>query len=494
LQLLWEAQAHSWPFLQRNGMISVARLRDAHLLPRVVSDALEADGQAAGVSRPAPGGGDQQQQQPTYAWVLARSTLLLWKAQDGLQAVVRRLTLPEPPAGPVFVEIVCHRQSSAVTAVVCTGGGQLHVWLDANFPAAPFSQRLAAAAAAAAADGSEDGQQQQQQQHSSSNGVICSLAAAPADSSAGSPGFLAVVATADGALHLYHGSQAGIFPRQFHKAPSSGPGGLTAGVLGVIGSAMRAMYEEAFDPLHSLQRSSGSALPAHTMQLAPLDGARWKLFVLTAESLDCWLLGSVGQQSTEQLLWSFNMRAVLASQLNAAELELLAMTAAIQGQAGGGNSRSSRSGQPAAAAAPQMALYVWSAHTAAASLKHQQHVMSCFAVEDGTNLPRLLGSSTLGREACLPQPQQHMRWALTAHARLPSCLMLAHNGSVLEWLRPAGQPQLLGSSTDNLAITASSCGADGSNWQLLNSKYGVLEFTPEGGAAGEREGAFWHVQ
>jgi hypothetical protein len=486
-------------------MISIQRLTDVHLLPPVVNDIL-GDATASGCSRPPTTAADQQQ--PAYAWALHRQTLLLWRAEDGLQAVVRRLTLTELPVGATFVEVVTHQQSTAVTVIVCTGAGQLQVWLDANFPAAPFSQRITTtsstvAAAAAANDGSTDEAGSRMQQEGADARVVRALAASAADS-AGNPGFLAVVATADAALHSFHGSQQGVLPRQFHSAASA-PRTLQAGVLGAISSAVRAMYEEAFDPLAHVSRSRASAAPALGLQLLPLDCARCKLFVLAEDSsLDCWLLGSLGQQSTEALLWSLNTSLVLRQALEATEVQLLAAaaTGSQQGAApgagssggggrgsgggGGGSSRDAATGQQ------QTLIYTWSAHTDSSSLRYQ-HAVSCFALEDGAQLPRLLHCRRLGHTSTLPQPQLHMRWQLAPHAFLPSVLLLAHNGSTLEWLRPAAQaqdeaqdeaaaaPVLLGTSKDNLAITCS--GASGA-WLLFNSKYGVLQVSA-GGEGGQ---------
>eukprot|EP00878_Enallax_costatus_P017252 GHUV01018115.1.p1 GENE.GHUV01018115.1~~GHUV01018115.1.p1 ORF type:complete len:398 (+),score=105.78 GHUV01018115.1:253-1446(+) len=384
----------------------------AHIPPKTVQDVL-GDDSASGFSRGYP---------VTYGWTLQRQTLLLWKVEDGLTASVRRLHLSDPPSGRLFVEVIPHSSSTAVTVVLCTGGGQLYVWLDANYPVETYKQTLAVSANSS----------------TSPDSIICGLSATPADVGT-SLGFMAVVATADAALHLYHGSQNGIFPRQFYKAAAATA--VRAGMLGTLGSVVKALYSEAFDPLHNVQRSSASAMAALELQLLQLDSNRWKLMVLTPDALDCWLLGTIsGQNSTEQLLWSFNLHGVLTSTLQARELSLLAFAATtsssnhymqqltpMQQLTAGGQQEMVHTGP---------LLYVWSAYLGATSLSHT-HVLSCFAVEEGNTVPSLLHSTFVAQSQHLPDPEVGAG-QMVPHTTHSSCLLLSPKGTVLEWLAGRG--------------------------------------------------------
>jgi hypothetical protein len=322
-----------------------------------------------------------------------------------------------------------HSNSTAVTVLLCTGGGQLCVWLDANFPAPPYSQRVCVSS----------------NRDTSESSVICAVAASPADSGS-SLGFLAVVATADAALHLYHGSQNGIFPRQFcTPTAAAGP---KPGMFGALGSVVKALYSEAFDPLHNVQRSSASAMAALQLQLLPLGGGRWKLLVLTPEALDCWLLGALaGNHSSEQLLWSYNLHHVLSGSMQARELSVLAFAASTSAQQqlpavppatpGGGR-------QPLQQQQKQ-AVYLWSTHIAATSLS-QVHALSTLALEDGSVVPTYLSSTQLEPSVPLPQPEagdKLSQWQMLPHSRYSSCLLLAPNGTLLEWMPSAGANAVL---------------------------------------------------
>lgn len=389
----------------------------AHIPPKTVQDVLAEDS-ATGFSRGSIA---------SYGWVLQRQTLLLWRVVDAQAASVRRLHLSYPPSGRVFVEVIPHSNSTAVTVVLCTGSGQLYVWLDANYPVETYRQTLAVSANSS----------------TSPDVVICGLSASPADVGM-SLGFMAVVATADGALHLYHGSQNGIFPQQFYKPTTAAAP--RAGMFGTLGSVVKALYSEAFDPLHNVQRSSASAMAALQLQLVQLDSNRWKLMVLTAEALDFWLLGTIsGQNSTEQLLWSFNLHGVLSGTLQARELSLLAFAVTtsssnsytqqltpMQQLTAGGQQQKAHAGP---------LVYVWSAHLGATSLKHT-HVLSCFAVEEGNTVPRLLHSTHIAQNAQLPEPEDGARqlkhWQMVPNSSYSSCLLLSPNGTILEWLAGAG--------------------------------------------------------
>lgn len=382
-----------------------AEVVQAHIPPKTVQDVL-GDDSIAGFS---------QGFNLSYAWALQRQTLLVWKAEDGLNATVRRLPLSEPTSGRVFVEVIPQSNSAAVTVLLCTGSGQFYVWLDANYPVTTYHSVLAVSANSSTA----------------ADLVICGLAASPANSGA-SLGFLAVVATVDGALHLYHGSQNGIFPRQFYKP--TGAAAPKAGMLGALGSVVKALYSEAFDPLHNVQRASASAMAALHLQLLQLDSNRWKLLVLTADALDCWLLGTIsGHNSTEQLLWSFNMLGVLSESLQAKELALLAFAATTYSISH--QMLQPTTGQHQGVQKRQM-LYVWSAYLSATSLKHT-HVLSCFALEEGNAIPLLLQTTRLDKVP-LPEPDNSSRelreWQMVPHSKYSSCLLLSPNGTILEWL------------------------------------------------------------
>lgn len=392
-----------------------AEVVQAHILPRSVSDVV---GEATAV-------GCSKGYSTTYGWALHRQTLLVWRVEDALQAPVRRLQLSEPlSACRCFVEVIPHSNSTAVTVLMCTGSGQLYVWLDANFPAPPFSQRLFVNANSG----------------TSEDAVICALAASPADSGS-SLGFLAVVATADAALHLYHGSQNGIFPRQFYAPPAAAAP--KPGMLGALGSVVRALYSEAFDPLHNVQRSSASAMSALQLQLLQLDANRWKLLVLAPDSLDCWLLGTLtGQQSSEQLLWSYNLHAVLTASLQAREVTVLAFGTSLtpHSQPGAAQAPGATPSRQPALQGKQL-VYVWCTHMAANSLS-QIHTLTTLALEEGSVVPTYLHSVQVAPNVPLPQPHTGDRlsqWLLLPHSSYCSCLLLAPNGTLLEWMPSAGE-------------------------------------------------------
>jgi hypothetical protein len=395
--------------------------------------------------------------------VLHKQSLLVWKAEDGPAATVRRLTLPQAPSGAAFVEVVPHKQSSALSVIVCTGAGWLYVWLDATFSGDPFSQQLA----------------------TGSEGVICALAATAAEAAAG-PGFLAVVATSDAALHMYHGSSSGIFPRQFYNPGSSSS--TQGGLLHLIGTAVDAA-KKAQKLAVDMQwvsgipflRTSPSTAAATQMQLVQLDSSRWRLYVLSGDALDCWLLGTLsGKQSSEQLLWSLSVQQAVLGRHRAVDCKVLGFSASLapaQQQQQQGNV------QDGAAVGPsQEVIYVCSAHMAESAVRYQ-YACSMFAVEGGPNKgPRLMLKQPLSTEAPLPSPKSHSRpWQLVAHAQQPSCLLLSPNGVLLEWLRTqSGLPQMLSNSSSSLAIA---CTGLGSNWQLLDGEYGLLELRPLGAPA-----------
>jgi hypothetical protein len=437
-------------------MLRADLLQQLYLLPRPVRDVVS-DAAAQGCSA-------TRSTQGTFAWVLHRQSLLVWKAEDGAAATVRRLTLPEVPVGSTFVEVVPQRHSSALTVIVCTGSGVLHVWLDATFGGQPHTQPLIIAG-----------------DNSSSDGLICALTATSADAGT-SPGFLAVVATCDGALHLYHGSQNGIFPRQFHNPSSS------AGVQGVLqaAAALYASTKKAAVDYNILDgipymRTSPSNTPAVQMQLLQLGGSRWKLLVLTADALDCWLLGTLsGQQSTESLLWSLSIYQAVLGRQRVEDSRVLAFTASTS-PAQQHTPQPAQDSTPAAyAARPSTELiYVWSANLLADAASRYQHTVSAFAVEDGPNRgPRLVTSQVCSSAAALPRPPRApYGWQLLAHAQQPSCLLLAPNGVLQEWLRTGHElPQVLSSSDSNVAIAAS---GRSSNWQVLNKDYGLLELAAQ---------------
>jgi hypothetical protein len=324
------------------------------------------------------------------------------------------------------VEIMPHSNSTAVTVLLCTGSGQLCVWLDANFPAPPYSQRVCVSA----------------NRGTSESAVISALAASPADSGS-SLGFLAVVATADAALHLYHGTQNGIFPRQFYTPTAAA--GPKPGMFGALGSVVKALYSEAFDPLHNVQRSSASAMAALQLQLRPLGGGRWKLLVLTPEALDCWLLGALaGNHSSEQLLWSYNLYHVLSGSLQARELTVLAFAASTAPQqqlpAAAAPPATPGGGRQALPVQQKQTVYLWSTHIAATSLS-QVHALTTLALEDGSVVPSYVGSTQLEPSVPLPQPEagdKLSQWQMLPHSSYSSCLLLAPNGTLLEWMPSAG--------------------------------------------------------
>jgi hypothetical protein len=387
----------------------------------------------------------------TICWVLHRQTLLLWKAEDAESAAVKRLQIEQTLSGRPFIEVVTRPASTAITVLLCTSDGQLSVWLDCNFLAPPLTQQIAINSA-------EEG----------TKAVVSALTASPADQGT-NPGFLAVVSTADGALHLYHGSQRGIFPRLFYN-PTTQPTSRQKGLFGTLGTVVKAMYDEAFDPLHHTRRPTASNLPALSLLLHKVHDNLWKLLVLTPESLDCWFLGAgAGQRSTEELLWSYNLFGVLSSILHANSLRFLA----------------------AALSADQQSLLLWSLHTSSNS-PHPQHQLHLLHLHADT-LPAYKASTSLtdSQDSRLPVafPAEESPvlagWQLQPHVvDTQTFLALAPNGTVLLWLE-GGTIQQLAQNTDNRAACCSNIssssrasaasGGLGPRWLVLNVAHGVLE-------------------
>jgi hypothetical protein len=433
-------------------MISAGLLQQLHLLPRAVRDVV-GDAAVQGCSATTSG-------QATFAWVLHRQSLLVWKAEDGSAATVRRLTLPWEPVGGTYVEVVPQRQSSALTVIVCTGAGWLHVWFDATFGGDPFSQQVVKGA-----DGDD-------------SNLICALTATAANAGA-SPAFLAVIATTDAALHLYHGSQNGIFPRQFYNPSSaaSSQGGVFQAITAAVGTARKAAVDYQLLVGIPHLRTSASTAAALQLQLLQLDSSRWKLLVLSADALDCWLLGMLsGKQSSEQLLWSLDIHQAVLGRSRVSAQKVLAFTASTapaQQQLPAPSQDGSASMRPSTEI-----IYVWSSSMLADTASTYQHTCSAFAVEEGPRQgPRLILSSVIPTAAAMPEPRLKHRWQLRAHSQEPSCLLLAPNGVLVEWLRTSeGLPKVLSGSDSNIAIAGSGYS---SNWQVLNRTYGVLEVTAQ---------------
>jgi hypothetical protein len=430
--------------------MTLRSLESAHLLPRTVHDLL-LDATAAGLCEPTCHASGEASAGATYGWVLHRASLLVWRVEDDLQSTVRRLALPAAPSGRVFVSVLPHPGSSALTVVLCTGGGLLCVWLDANFFAPPYTQQLFVAAGTSGGGGGGDAPAA-----TAAADVVTALAASTVDA-AGAPGFMAVAATSDGALHLYHGSQSGIFPRQFHRpagpagpapAARAGDAGTSAGaseggaaggsrLLGALGGAVKALYSEAFDPLYRVLRPAASRLPARGLTLlraggAGASGGAWRLLALTGDALDCWALGSANAASAadERLLWSYNLGAVLLEELRASKVEPLALAAAFRRASGAG---------------AEQQLLVWSAFTAAAAVT-PQHALTVFDLR-ADFIPFSEGSLIVAgaAAAALPRPPAALGgaagWRLLAHPRTAVALAKAPNGTVVEWLPAAGETQ-----------------------------------------------------
>lgn len=432
-------------------MIRADLLQQLHLLPRPVRDVV-GDAAAQGCSATTAG-------HSTFAWVLHRQSLLVWKAEDGFAATVRRLTLPWAPVGGTFVEVVPQRQSSALTVIVCTGAGWLHVWLDATFGGDPFSQQVVKGT-----DGDD-------------SNLICALTATAADAGA-SPAFLAVIATTDAALHLYHGSQNGIFPRQFYNPSSaaSSQGGVFQAITAAVGTARKVAVDYQLLVGIPHLRTSASTAAALQLQLLQLDGSRWKLLVLSTDALDCWLLGTLsGKQSSEQLLWSLDVYSAVLGRSRVSSQKVLAFTASTA-PAQQQLPAPSQDGSGSAPTRPSTeVIYVWSSSMLADTASTHQHTCSAFAVEGGPRQgPRLILSAVIPTAAAMPQPRLKHLWQLRAHRQEPSCLLLAPNGVLVEWLRTAeGLPKVLSGSDSNVAIASSGYS---SNWQVLNNIFGVLDF------------------
>lgn len=439
-------------------------LQQLHLLPRAVRDVI-GDATAQGCSKPTSG-------HATHAWVLHRQSLLVWKAEDGAAAAVRRLTLPWTAAmGGTFVEVVPQHQSSALTVIVCTAAGWLHVWLDATFGGEPFSQQVVKGA-----DGDAPN-------------LICALAATAAGAGA-SPAFLAVVATADAALHLYHGSQNGIFPRLFYnpRSAAASQGGMLQAITAAVGTAKKVAVDlNLLEGIPHL-RTSASTAAASQLQLLQLDSSRWKLFVLTksapgeapSDAIDCWLLGTLsGKQSSEQLLWSLDVTQAVQGRSRVSDQKILAFTASTAPAQQQLTAPASQDSSSAPTRPSTEVIYVWSSSMLADTATTYQHTCSAFAVEGGPRQgPRLILSTVIPTAAAMPLPKLNHRWQLLAHGQQPSCLLLAPNGVLVEWLRTVeGLPKVLSSNDSNVAMARS---GHNSNWQVLNKVFGVLEFSAQG--------------
>lgn len=395
---------------------------DVHLVPPALWDVLP---QASAAGCQHAGG-------RSVAWILHRQTLLLWTVGDTDSAQVKRLVLTQPVSGALHVEVVTRPASSVITVLACSSQGLLHVWLDASFLSSPHCEQLACFEGGADAGGD----------------VVTAIAAAAADQGT-TPGFMAVVSTADGALHLYHGTSRGIFPRRFHSG-TPGSASRQHGLLGTLGTVVKAMYSEAFDPLASTRRMAASSLPACRMLMTLTRSGSWRLYVLTREALDCWQLGAgSGNSTTEQLLWSFSLAGLLVPQLSADSLIPVDM----------------------AHSAAAGALFIW-------SFQGGRHALHCLQLaHDGT--PAMDPTCSLSER--LTDPQRHpdpFAWRLHTHIQQLCCLAHAPGGLLLVW-RPRPRPQqqqvLELSSSDGTLAVCSGVAAGQPVWQLLNKYHGVVD-------------------
>jgi hypothetical protein len=194
--------------------------------------------------------------------------------------------------------------------------------------------------------------------------------------------------------------------------------------------------------------------------------------------LDCWLLGTLsGKQSSEQLLWSLDIHTAVLGRSRVSAQKVLAFTASTA-PAQQQLPAPSQDGSGASVRPSTEVIYVWSSSMLADTASAYQHTCSAFAVEDGPRQgPRLILSSVIPTAAAMPEPRLRDRWQMRAHSQEPSCLLLAPNGVLLEWLRTAdGLAKVLSSSDSNIATASSGYS---SNWQVLNRTFGVLEFTAQ---------------
>lgn len=204
-----------------------------------------------------------------YAWVLSGTKLLIWSYAQGKDASVKVVSCPSAGSQKCFVRVVA--KGSAVSVASCTEDGRLSVWLDAHYLAKPIEVHPIKS-------GPEVGEP-----------VVAAMSAIAAEST----GLIVIITGLEGSVYLCHAipDQGVINPRKFNAgtAPSTHS---SLGIVGKVGGLLGAMYAEAFNPLAKVQRSGASQRPAIGLSLQRVDEGRYRLLVLSDESLDCWMVRS----------------------------------------------------------------------------------------------------------------------------------------------------------------------------------------------------------
>jgi hypothetical protein len=234
-----------------------ADVKCMHLLPRAVQHTLSTTRNAAvdGSSG--------------YCWAQDGASVFLWPYKDGQGAAIKRLELPEDPQGHIWLHILCHPSTHVVTAVACTLDGLICVWFDINQLAQPVCQKILLP--------------------TDSAGIAVYAFSAASAPTGTNPGFVAAMASVDGGLYFIQGSPAQTLT--VRQLPTAAQQAASAGsVLGSIASVLKSAYAEAFDPYKQYNRTTPANVEALQLAIVPAGTFKWKLFVLTPETLDCWMV------------------------------------------------------------------------------------------------------------------------------------------------------------------------------------------------------------
>lgn len=204
-----------------------------------------------------------------FCWVQVDGQLHLWRFRDGSDARMRSLRLPRAvvdplnPA-PLFIAILQHPRSNAITVVACSSRGAIAAWMDANHLAEPITAQLVDGTAA-----------------------ISSFAASVPEDSASGPVFVGAAGMPDGSWLALQGSAQGIITRHVKARITQQE---AKGMLGKIGSVISWGYSEAFDPSAKLIKKTPSGRPVVDVHVVALDASRLRITVLTDACVESWLV------------------------------------------------------------------------------------------------------------------------------------------------------------------------------------------------------------
>lgn len=213
-----------------------------------------------------------------FCWVLDRQQLYFWRYEDASDARLRALNVPRQASGKCFVRILPQPRASSVSVVVCSELGHVFIWLDAQYTVEPSRARLFTADDASSL--------------SSAQRLVTGFDALVADTTGLGPAFVAAVGAADGSWVLLHCTSQGVSTKHLVPPP---PGAADAslaarGVLGALGSLVSAAYTEAFVPIRKYLKAEAACSPVLGVRLQQVDHQRWKVYVATQATLDCWLV------------------------------------------------------------------------------------------------------------------------------------------------------------------------------------------------------------